>query len=124
MFLVSDWKVCIDIHSAAKYGGAYIDAELLSFASMRRWYTLMPYYDLVNIDWSPENFSLSITAIGPWRANNSLALAWQRAQKEVLDSKIEQFRKGDAYPMKWAEMCAFPLQVTLKTKMKRIFFSG
>jgi hypothetical protein len=39
---------------AAKYGGVYIDSDMISMGNMRHWYDLLKYYDIVSIDWAPE----------------------------------------------------------------------
>jgi len=78
---------------AAKYGGVYIDSDMISMGNMRHWYDLLKYYDIVSIDWAPEGLCAQQNICGSnilCRGSTVDRCDWTVACEQYGRSKMEK----------------------------------
>ena len=104
----SDYLRCELLH---RYGGIYLDMDTLCFRSLKPFYELLTYYDIVNQDATPWGGIVGNSAFGPTRASSNATTQWSYALARHLDMRLPELRSFREFndnprddPLRWEEI--------------------
>lgn len=90
------------------YGGIYADSDCISFCSLSKLFEKLRTVDLVGTTFPPEGVIVSVGAIGPIRANQSLTSLWVKRLNGKLDALYPKLIMASLtqlnYPIGWGEI--------------------